>query len=301
MPSRASSVASAPTSSRAQQLERVASSGMSRVRASASLPSLRTPGENAPRAAAPTSATAASSSSGATTRLTIPTRRASCASMRSPSSSSSLHALRADVAGQQRRDHEREQADVELRRAERRALACDHEVAGEREAERAGEHVAARRADHGLAELRDELEQAREQRRVGGREVREVAAAREDRRVRRGEHDAAHRPVVASRREAPRAARRAARRRARCACRARRARSSRPRRRPRSAGSRTARAQSIGARAPAAPGATLKPRNVSVSVRLVALGVGTRPGRPCRCRGSCRHAPVPPVTVTVPV
>ena len=61
--------------------------------------------------------------------------------------------LAPDVAREQRRDHEREQADVDLRRAERRALARDDEVAGQREPERAGEHVAAGRADHRLAEL----------------------------------------------------------------------------------------------------------------------------------------------------
>ena len=81
-----------------------------------------------------------------------------------------------------------------------RSLA-DDEVAGEREPKRACEHVAGGRADDGLAELRDELEQAREQRRVGGREPGEVATAREDGRMRRGEHDAAHLVVVASRRE----------------------------------------------------------------------------------------------------
>ena len=45
--------------------------------------------------------------------------------------------LAADVAVDQRHDHEREDADVDLGRAEGRLLGGDHEVAGQREPERA--------------------------------------------------------------------------------------------------------------------------------------------------------------------
>ena len=113
--------------------------------------------------------------------------------------------LAPDVAVDQRHDHEREDPDVDLGRAERRALLRDDQVAREREAERPGQHVAVRGADRRLAELADQLEEAREPLRRGmlvhernvRREAREVAAAREDRLVRRREDDAAHPVVVA--------------------------------------------------------------------------------------------------------
>ena len=63
--------------------------------------------------------------------------------------------LAPDVAVDQRHDHEREHADVDLGRPERRALLRDDQVAREREPERAGEHVAVGRADRRLAELAD--------------------------------------------------------------------------------------------------------------------------------------------------
>ena len=81
------------------------------------------------------------------------------------------------------------------------------EVAGQREPERPGQHVAVGRADRRLAELADQLEQPREaldaevlvHERHLGREAGEVAARGEDLLVRGGEHDAAHRVVVARR------------------------------------------------------------------------------------------------------
>ena len=150
------------------------------------------------------SATNASNSSAGTTRLTIPIRSASSAEICSPSSSSSLVFLRADVAVDQRHDHEREDANIDLGRAEAHALARDDQVARQRQPERTGEHVPVGRAQRRLAELADQAEQAREaldplvlvgERHVGG-EAREVAAAREHLLVRGGEHDAADRIVV---------------------------------------------------------------------------------------------------------
>ena len=70
---------------------------------------------SARRAAAPTPRRRRRARPAATTRLTIPIRRASCASMRSPSSSSSLHALRPTLRASSADDHERKQADVDLR------------------------------------------------------------------------------------------------------------------------------------------------------------------------------------------
>src|SRR3712207_7762079 len=49
--------------------------------------------------------------------------------------------FRSDVAVDERHDHEREHPDVDLGRAERRALRGDDQVARERDAERPGEHV----------------------------------------------------------------------------------------------------------------------------------------------------------------
>ena len=85
--------------------------------------------------------------------------------------------LAPDVAVDQRHDHEREDPDVDLGRAEAGALLGDDQVARQREPERAGEHVAVGGAQRRLAELADQVEQAREavggevlvdQRRVGG-------------------------------------------------------------------------------------------------------------------------------------
>ena len=70
--------------------------------------------------------------------------------------------LARDVAVEQRRDHEREQTDVDLRRAEARALPRDDQVAGERQPERPGEHVTAGGADRRLAELAEQPEELRE-------------------------------------------------------------------------------------------------------------------------------------------
>ena len=113
--------------------------------------------------------------------------------------------LAPDVAVDQRHDHEREHADVDLGRPEARALARDDQVAGERDPERAGEHVAVGGADRRLAELADQAEQLREalgpevlvHERHVGREAGEVRARGEHLLVRRGEHDAAHGVVVA--------------------------------------------------------------------------------------------------------
>ena len=90
--------------------------------------------------------------------------------------------LAPDVAVDQRHDHEREDPDVDLGRAEARALLGDDQVARQREPERAREHVAVGGADGRLAELADQVEQAREA--VGGEVLRRSAAAR--RRSRRG-------------------------------------------------------------------------------------------------------------------
>ena len=84
--------------------------------------------------------------------------------------------LAPDVAVDQRHDHEREDPDVDLGRAEARALLGDDQVAGQREAERAREHVAVGGAQRRLAELADQLEQAREA--VGGEVLVDRAAAR---------------------------------------------------------------------------------------------------------------------------
>ena len=101
------------------------------------------------------------------------------------------------VAVDQRHDHEREQADVDLGRAEPGALLGDDQVARERDAERAGEHVPVRGDDRRLSELAERDEDLREEarrevlvrgRRVG-RETAEVAAGREHLLVRGGEDD----------------------------------------------------------------------------------------------------------------
>ena len=84
--------------------------------------------------------------------------------------------LARDVAVDQRHDHEREEADVDLGRAEAGGVLGDDQVARERDAQRAGEDVAVGRDDRRLAELADRLEDlderlralvALDQRRVG--------------------------------------------------------------------------------------------------------------------------------------
>ena len=153
-------------------------------------------------------------------------------------------------------------------------------------AERAGQHVAVGRADRRLAELADQREQPREA--LGRR----VLVRRAGRRRRspprlppaentfscvRGQHDAAHRVVVARALEGGDAARRAARRTARCACRAGRARSSRrPSLRPRSAPSRRRRPRHArGQRVP--PSSSLK---VGSATRLLFGGMSRHRRRP---------------------
>ena len=158
--------------------------------------------------------------------------------------------LARDVAVDERHDHEREDADVDLGRPEGRLVRRDDQVARQRDAERARQAVPVGRADDRLAELADEREQPREAldadvlvgERDVGREAAEVAAGGEGRLVRRGEHDAADRVVVARRLEGreqvveQRVGQRVA------ACPAGRARSWRRRsRRPRSALSRSSR------------------------------------------------------------
>src|SRR4051794_40900859 len=114
--------------------------------------------------------------------------------------------LARDVAVDERHDHEREHADVDLRGPEGRPVGGDDQVTGERQAQGAGEAVAVGRADHRLAQRADRAEQAREpldavevlvhQRHVG-REAAEVAARAEGRLVRRRENYAAHVVVAA--------------------------------------------------------------------------------------------------------
>ena len=176
----------------------------------ASLPSRMITGDFDGELARPSRAPRRRTPPAGTTWLTIPIALAPPRpSIRSPSSSSSLVFLRGDVAVDQRHDHEREGADVDLGRAELGALLGDDQVARERDAERAGQHVPVGGADRRLAELADQLEQPREalgaevlvhERHVGG-EAGEVAARGEDLLVRGGEDDAAHGLVVAGRRE----------------------------------------------------------------------------------------------------
>ncbi len=85
-------------------------------------------------------------------------------------------------------DHEREDADVDLRTPEPDRLLGEHEIARQRETERAGQHVAARCTDHRLPETADQLIQPRKAIQTGvfddrgclARERLEVAARRED-------------------------------------------------------------------------------------------------------------------------
>src|SRR5204862_8054465 len=62
------------------------------------------------------------------------------------------------VAVDERHDHERKRADVDLGRAEGGALLGDYQVTGERDAQGSGEHVTVRGADHRLPELADQPE-----------------------------------------------------------------------------------------------------------------------------------------------
>jgi alkylation response protein AidB-like acyl-CoA dehydrogenase len=99
----------------------------------------------------------------------------------------------------------REHADVDLRRAEARGLLGDHEVAGEREPERAREHVAVGGADHRFTQFPEGTEHAREavgapmlvDERLHRGELAEVAAGREHLLMRRSQHDAADGVVAA--------------------------------------------------------------------------------------------------------
>ena len=104
--------------------------------------------------------------------------------------------LARDVPVDQRHDHEREEPDVDLGRAEPGGVLGDDEVASEGDAERAGEDVAGRGDDRRLAQLAELDEDLREEPGgevlVGGRRIRreaaEVAARREDLLVGGGEH-----------------------------------------------------------------------------------------------------------------
>jgi hypothetical protein len=105
--------------------------------------------------------------------------------------------LARNVAVDERHDHVREGADVDLGGAEGGTLLGDHEVAGEGEAEAAGEHVPVRRAERGLAEPRHQPEEFEEE--VGGKvlldqgsvggEAAEVGARAEDLVAGTGEDD----------------------------------------------------------------------------------------------------------------
>ena len=111
-------------------------SAMSCWRYIASLPSRIITGDFAASRRAQ-SATAASNSSAGTTLLTIPSRSASSRVDLLAQQQQLVRLLARDVAVDQRHDHEREHADVDLGRAERRALRGDDQVAGQREPERA--------------------------------------------------------------------------------------------------------------------------------------------------------------------
>ena len=109
------------------------------------------------------------------------------------------------VAVDQRHDHEREEADVDLGGAEPGPLLRDDQVAGERDAERAREDVPVRGDDRGLAELAERPEDLDEslgrgvavhERRVGA-ECAQVRAGREHLLVRRSQDHAPHRAIVA--------------------------------------------------------------------------------------------------------
>ncbi len=99
----------------------------------ASLPSLISTGDFAASFAAHSS-TAASNSSAGDDLVDDPEPLGLRGVIRSPSSSSSVVFLRGDVAVDQRHDHEREDADVDLGRPELGAVLRDDQVAGERDA-----------------------------------------------------------------------------------------------------------------------------------------------------------------------
>ena len=108
--------------------------------------------------------------------------------------------LARDVAVDQRHDHERERAHVDLGRAERRLLGGDDQVARERDPERAREHVPARGADVGLPSAPISVNSPDEalgaevlvHERHVRREAAEVGARGEHLLVRGGQHHAAH-------------------------------------------------------------------------------------------------------------
>ena len=115
------------------------------------------------------------------------------------------HLLAADVAPDQHGDHEREQADVDLRRAERRALAGStrSQASASPSAPASTCPLAAQMTGLPSRPMSENTRGKRslaswrcDERHLGG-EAGQVAAAGEDRRVRRGEHDAAHGVVVA--------------------------------------------------------------------------------------------------------
>ena len=143
----------------------------------------------------------------ATTRLTIPIRSASSAEICSPSSSSSFVFLRADVAVDQRHDHEREDADVDLGRAEARALARRRSGRRRAPAPSAPASTCPLAAHSvGLPSSPISAEQAREAldaRRAcatsgtSAAKPARLPPLREHLLVRGGQHDAAHRVVVA--------------------------------------------------------------------------------------------------------
>ena len=95
-----------------------------------------------------------------TTRLTIPMRSASARRDLLAEQQQLVGLLARDVAVDQRHDHEREHADVDLRACRSARPPGEDQVARERDPERAGEHVAVGGADRRLAELADRAETA---------------------------------------------------------------------------------------------------------------------------------------------
>ena len=170
----------------------------------ASLPSRIITGDLAASSSAH-SATAASNSSAGTTWLTIPIRSASSRVDALAQQQQLVGLLARDVAVDQRHDHEGEDADGDLGGAERRALAGDDEVAGQREpsAPASTWPLAAqivglpsspiRRNRRGKRSVAEVLV---DERGLGG-EPAEVAARGEDLLVGGREHDAADGVVVA--------------------------------------------------------------------------------------------------------
>ena len=113
-------------------------SGVSSAERNAALPRRTATGGLRASAATMSSTSAAKLSSGST-RLTSPTVCASPAGIRRPVSISSERHLGRDVRGEQRRDHERPQPEVDLRQAELGGGRREHDVAAERQPHPAGE------------------------------------------------------------------------------------------------------------------------------------------------------------------